>query len=580
MAIHPELAPIAAVACLASLLPLPWHWRARNIATLSIVFWFFVSNLIFGVNAAVWADNVEIRAEIWCDISSKLVIGANIGLPSACLCVAVYLEQVASLRRATHSLADKRRRQWFEGFMGFGMPIVFMALHVIVQGHRYDIIEGYGCRPTTYYSIPSIFIVYIPPLLMALGCLVFSGLAIRHFIVRRLTFAAHLQQSNSALTASRYLRLIAMAVAQMFGVVGITSYTLWFATIAVPLRPWTSWDDVHSDFWRVDVFLARFYPQPVERAFYGMWMVVPLSTFVFVAFFSFGRDAVDEYRKCFDWVKVNIFRMKKSDGSKKLGMKGPKFSFIKSLNSSPKPRAFPVISQPVLQSITSLEYSLPPYDTLYNNAGTSGTVTPVEQASTTLHGHSRSGSSSSNDTHVSNEFEYKYKLRDSRSRFTDNFTTSPTRHSFKFAQPKAIGSYSDLSICSPSSSTVMSPSSTVISSSEPSPKKVKEDLDVPVSPLTNYVTSSHPREYYAPQPESQRRTPSPSPIPVAGRPSRSLTVSITVPEPIHGLVHAPTSAGSRLRPLLLGQGRESWRPVTYPSHEAETWSVDTTEGRS
>lgn len=46
-----------------------------------------------------------------------------------------------------------------------------------MQGHRFDIIEEYGCRPTTYFSIPAIFIVWIPPILLSIACLVFAGMS-------------------------------------------------------------------------------------------------------------------------------------------------------------------------------------------------------------------------------------------------------------------------------------------------------------------------------------------------------------------------------------------------------------------
>ena len=66
---HPEFAPVAIIACLLVLLPLPWHWRARNVATLSMIFWFFVSNLTFAVDAIIWGENTRLVALVWCDIS-------------------------------------------------------------------------------------------------------------------------------------------------------------------------------------------------------------------------------------------------------------------------------------------------------------------------------------------------------------------------------------------------------------------------------------------------------------------------------------------------------------------------------
>ena len=50
------------------LVPLPGHWRARNIPTLSLIAWLFFLNVARGVNVIEWYDTVEIKLKIWCDI--------------------------------------------------------------------------------------------------------------------------------------------------------------------------------------------------------------------------------------------------------------------------------------------------------------------------------------------------------------------------------------------------------------------------------------------------------------------------------------------------------------------------------
>lgn len=67
---HPELPTFAFISALLVLVPLPWHWRARNVATLAIIFWLFVVDVIYGVNAIVWAGNVRNPIPVWCDISA------------------------------------------------------------------------------------------------------------------------------------------------------------------------------------------------------------------------------------------------------------------------------------------------------------------------------------------------------------------------------------------------------------------------------------------------------------------------------------------------------------------------------
>lgn len=148
--LHPEFAPVAIIAALSLFLPLPWHWRAGNVATLSIIGWLFVTNIIFAVDALIWGDSINIVVPVWCDISehssfaaaqrfiisldlaTKLIIGANFALPAACLCICIHLEQVASVRVARSSLSDKRRRQYFELGMCLGLPILFMGLRKLL----------------------------------------------------------------------------------------------------------------------------------------------------------------------------------------------------------------------------------------------------------------------------------------------------------------------------------------------------------------------------------------------------------------------------------------------------------------
>lgn len=67
---HPELPYVAFFAALLVLVPLPWHWRARNVATLAMVAWLFISNIVYGVDAVIWHNSVRITAVVWCDISA------------------------------------------------------------------------------------------------------------------------------------------------------------------------------------------------------------------------------------------------------------------------------------------------------------------------------------------------------------------------------------------------------------------------------------------------------------------------------------------------------------------------------
>ncbi|KAK7030197.1 pheromone receptor Rcb2 B44 [Favolaschia claudopus] len=295
--------PIAAFgAAFLVLVPLPWHWRARNVPTLSIIAWLFFSDIMLGTNSLLWAGNFHVKAKVWCDIATKLQIGATMALPACCLCLCIHLERIASVRQVRTTIEQKHRRMIFDLVMCWGVPFISMALHYVVQGHRFDIVQEFGCRPATYISLPAIFLLWVPQLAVVALTLGFAGAALYHFFRRRLTFARHLQDSNSALTPSRYFRLMAMAIAQMVWATFLTVINMWLSC-RDGLRPWISWENVHTDFGRIDRFPRLFIPEEQWDWAYFIFWSVPITSVMFFLFFAFGQDAVKEYKACFRAVR-------------------------------------------------------------------------------------------------------------------------------------------------------------------------------------------------------------------------------------------------------------------------------------
>ncbi|KAJ7718742.1 Rcb2.42 [Mycena metata] len=295
---HYELPIGAFIAAFLVLVPLPWHWRARNVPTLSIIAWLFFSNIMLAVNSIIWADSIAITARVWCDIATKFQVGATMALPACCLCLCIHLERIASVRQVRTTVEEKHRRMLFDFAMCWGLPIISMALHYVVQGHRFDIVEDFGCRPATYVSVAAICLVWVPQLVVVVLTLLFAGASLYHFFRRRLTFARHLQDTNSALTPSRYFRLMSMAIAQMFWATFLTVTNMWL-TCGGGLRPWISWADVHSDFGRIGVFPRAFIPVDQWNWTYFIFWTVPITAVMFFSFFAFGQDAMKEYTACF-----------------------------------------------------------------------------------------------------------------------------------------------------------------------------------------------------------------------------------------------------------------------------------------
>ncbi|KAF7421275.1 hypothetical protein PC9H_011797 [Pleurotus ostreatus] len=362
---YPQLPVAAFLAAALVLIPTPWHWRARNIATCGIIFWLFVVNFIYGVNSILWASDVIDRAPIWCDICTKIVVGASFALPICTMCVCKHLEMVSSNRKVKFDHNDKRRRVIFESVMCFVVPLVFMALHYIVQGHRYDIFQYIGCQATVYISVPAILLIWVPPLFFSVLTLIFASLALHHFIRRRITFAAHLQNSNSALTPNRYLRLIAMAITEIIWGTSFTTLNLWNNVLG-GLRPYTNWADVHSGFSRVALFPAILLPPRFISMMMLLWTTMPVSAFIFFVFFGFGEEAKKEYTKLWAWIRRNVLRRKDSEKAKMIPLSGSSHQkFPKPLRTPPAytasstnssfPRT-PIKRDPDSFSISTLSY--------------------------------------------------------------------------------------------------------------------------------------------------------------------------------------------------------------------------------
>lgn len=206
----------------------------------------------------------------------------------------------------------------------------------VVQGHRLDIIEDFGCYPPVYFSVAALMILWVPPFLMSLCSFVFAGMAditefrtvlilllaamaLHHIMRRRIEFAAHLRNSQSALSPGRYIRLMAMALVEMLWDTGVNAYIIWFNITFGGFEPWISWDNVHSNFSRVAVFPAFLIPPKFSTQLIWQWWIVPISCFFFFFFFAFGEEARADYSAGIAWFRRSVLR-RGSGGTWKCGV--------------------------------------------------------------------------------------------------------------------------------------------------------------------------------------------------------------------------------------------------------------------
>nr|AGC14678.1 pheromone receptor [Lentinula edodes]AGC14703.1 pheromone receptor [Lentinula edodes] len=331
-----------------SVIPLPWHFQAWNSGTCAFMLWVGCFCLILFIDSLIWADNAINSIPVWCDISSQIIAGAGVGIPASTLCISRRLYRLTSTRTVSITRDDVcgcsyRGRTAYLG-ASFAYVVASQSLFscaqqthpsdMIVQGHRFDIIEEYGCSPTTYNTLPAYFLYYMWPVLIGLVSFVYSsGLTLRTFYIRRLQFT-QIVSANSTISPSRYLRLMLLALIDIMCTIPVGIYIIFIGLDGVPLAPWISWNDTHFDFNRVVLI-----PSAVWRSNTSNYTAVQINrwlpivcAFIFFALFGFAEEAMKNYRRAFWFFAMPLGFRPSSEGRSKNGkgsmLAGYVFSFL------------------------------------------------------------------------------------------------------------------------------------------------------------------------------------------------------------------------------------------------------------
>ncbi|KAF7296135.1 hypothetical protein MKEN_01428700 [Mycena kentingensis (nom. inval.)] len=146
---------------------------ARSVSSVALAFWLFLAITIHAVNAVLWIDSSDAaRAPIWCDITTKVSIGALAAIPGACVGLARPLEHLASRRKFHPQLFASGAHRFIDLGCCIFFPVVYMLLHFAVQDHRFDVTLNLGCFPSMRRASSATTTMLVPPMLaggLALG---------------------------------------------------------------------------------------------------------------------------------------------------------------------------------------------------------------------------------------------------------------------------------------------------------------------------------------------------------------------------------------------------------------------------
>ncbi|KZT31754.1 fungal pheromone STE3G-protein-coupled receptor [Sistotremastrum suecicum HHB10207 ss-3] len=238
----------AAIFSVLILTPLPWHLHSWNGGTCLIMVYAAIGSLICAVDKSIWADNVEYELPIWCDISQSILIGLSVGLPAAAFCLTRRLYIIASSRGGIPS-EQRLKALIFDLTIGFGFPL--LVLDYIVQGHRYNIIIGFGCRPAAVNTLATYFLILMWPVVFGVATLSYGVLATRAFFLHRKKMEAALATGTS-LTGARFIRL-RLTIVSSISTLPPSIFVIWQDATSNGLRPWISWTSIkwgYSAVWR------------------------------------------------------------------------------------------------------------------------------------------------------------------------------------------------------------------------------------------------------------------------------------------------------------------------------------------
>ncbi|ORY22441.1 GPCR fungal pheromone mating factor, partial [Naematelia encephala] len=296
---YPDYAIWSFIAFFAVLLPSPWHWRMANIATICLISWVALANLITFADVFIWAENYGDHSPIWCDISSRLLQILNYAIPACSLSQMMRLESVASARRSVISATARTRRMYWEAALCVGFPLLMMAVLSTIEGHRYDIVENIGCRQPQYLSWLTLLLNNAIPMSISILACIYGCLAIRWFLVRRLQFRALLASADSGLNISRYFRLIALAFVEVLVLLASNIAYLVLTLKGDDIRPnvGTSWATVHSNYDLISQYTEASSSVDAYSLNALYIYMTALYSLTFFIFFGMGEEAIAEYAK-------------------------------------------------------------------------------------------------------------------------------------------------------------------------------------------------------------------------------------------------------------------------------------------
>ena len=138
---------------------------SRPWATLILIGWIFIINLLAGIDSLIWANpnpRTWWDGKGYCDIDARIKDMFTYGVPGAAIGICRFLADATNPDPAQTDLKHtQRRRNLIDLCLGVILPMALVGLKFIVESSRYHIVGVAGCSGVAYQSLPTIFVFTI-----------------------------------------------------------------------------------------------------------------------------------------------------------------------------------------------------------------------------------------------------------------------------------------------------------------------------------------------------------------------------------------------------------------------------------
>lgn len=270
--------------------PLYWHTKTRNIPAIILIGWLLIMNIINVVNAAIWSGSDFITAwdgKIWCDITTKLELGASVGIPCAITDIIYNLHVILKATTVLETW-NSRRKILKDMLICILSPVIVMAVSYVIQAYRYSIVRYNGCMNTLSSTWLTIILYSLWMFIWALFATLYATLVLIVFYNKRKDVRDILYCTNSGLNLTRFARLLILCFVIILIMLPLSIYGL--VQDIQQLNGSYNFAAIHSSaLWNVIVKVDM--GQPI----YTVWIYILASYLVFLIF-GLGSDALSMYQ--------------------------------------------------------------------------------------------------------------------------------------------------------------------------------------------------------------------------------------------------------------------------------------------